>query len=592
MKLAHPIALVLALALVATGGLAHAQQATISTSVDRKRVVLGDEVELSIVVAGTYDEFVQPTVPDFDVVSQGMQTVISGRRQSLTRTFVLRPKKSGNLTIGRAALKAGGQVVAEAPPITIVVTEPAAAAPIDGTAAQDPERMAGEAAFIRYATPRTRYYVGEPFPLTLELWLQEGLGYAGAELVRGAKLDGLLVEDLPERQNVRPRARRVGDVRYQVYDLSVVLATPLKAGSLLVDAATLRVNVSEDGWALSAKKVSRTTQPFTLEVLEVPTAGRPASFRASNVGVFTMKARLSDDRGQTPQRIKVGQRLVLRAEVSGRGSLGGLEAPAVDAPGFEVRALPSSGEDRIDKDASGVSGTRVFQWLVSAKGPGNQPGPTVALGWWDAEKQRCDEAKAPGTPLEVTGNAAAVDTTDATSLGEDVGPIAEQAALTGVHATPPAESPLYWALVALPVVGWLLVEVRWRRQRSDKQNPGQRLSRGAGGNAKKRLRAAEQALKDGLVKDFYGQLARTLTSYLEERANIPATGMTHDQVRAAATRVGYPADLVDAVVVEMENCDFARFAPSGGASDKMREAHARVNGIIERLDRLQPERRP
>ncbi|MCC6622277.1 MAG: protein BatD [Deltaproteobacteria bacterium] len=591
MKPAHAIAVALALVLV-TSGVASAQQATIATSVDRKKVELGDDLELSITVSGRYDELVQPTVSDFEVVSQGMQTVISGRQQQLTRTYVLRPKKSGTLTISKATLMSGGQVVAEAPPISIVVTEPAAATPIDGADAQDPARMAGEAVFIRYATPRSRFFVGEPFPLTLELWLQDGLGYAGAELVRGPKFDGLLVEDLPERPSVRPKTRRLGQTRYAVYELSVMLATPLKAGSLLVDAATLRINVSEDGWALSAKRVSRTTQPFTLDVREVPEAGRPASFRPSNVGVFAVKARLADDRGQEPQRIKVGQRLVLRAEVTGRGNLAALEAPVVDAPGFEVRELPSSGEDRIDKDASGVSGTRVFQWLVSAKAPGNQPGPGLALGWWDPDKERFDEARVPGKPLEVTGSAAAADTADATSLGEDVGPIAEAAALTGERSTPPAESPLYWALVALPVVGWVVVEVRWRRRRSDLANPGQRLSKGAGTNAKKRLRAAEQALKDGLVKDFYGQLARTLTSYLEERANIPATGMTHDQVRATATRVGYPADLVDAVVVEMENCDFARFAPSGSASEKMREAHARVSGIIESLDRIHPERRP
>jgi len=254
--------------------------------------------------------------------------------------------------------------------------------------------------------------------------------------------------------------------------------------------------------------------------------------------------------------------------------------------------LPAAGDDRITKDADGVTGSRTFQWIVSATKPGNVTTPAVSLGWWNPESERFEEARVPGRPLEVTGEAITGQQDDATAIGEDVGPIAESADLTGTRATPPAESPIYWSLVALPVVGWLFVELRFRRRRADRDNPGQRLSRGAGANAKKRLRAAEQALKDGLVKDFYGQLSRSLTSYLEERANIPATGMTHDQVRHAARQAGYPAELVDAVVVEMENCDFARFAPSGSAAEKMREAHARVSGVVDALDRIQPERRP
>jgi hypothetical protein len=155
-----------------------------------------------------------------------------------------------------------------------------------------------------------------------------------------------------------------------------------------------------------------------------------------------------------------------------------------------------------------------------------------------------------------------------------------------------ATHPLYLAALALSLVGWALFELAHRRRRLDAQNPSQRAARLAHANAKKRLRAAENALRDGLVKDFYGQLARTLTSYLEERANLPATGMTHGELRQAARAAGYPADLVDRWVVEMENCDFARFAPSGSAADRMKEAAERVGQLIDALDRITPERRP
>ena len=42
----------------------------------------------------------------------------------------------------------------------------------------------------------------------------------------------------------------------------------------------------------------------------------------------------------------------------------------------------------------------------------------------------------------------------------------------------------------------------------------------------------------------------------------------------------------------MENCDFARFAPTGSAAEKMREAAARVGALVDALDKIAPERRP
>ena len=72
----------------------------------------------------------------------------------------------------------------------------------------------------------------------------------------------------------------------------------------------------------------------------------------------------------------------------------------------------------------------------------------------------------------------------------------------------------------------------------------------------------------------------------------PLYRRTPDGGYAPARAAGYPADLADAWVVEMENCDFARFAPTGSAADKMREAAARVSALIDGLEKVAPERRP
>ena len=594
------LALCLALCGVVAAAPVLAQPApSITLQVDRTRITLADELELVVTLKGNVDGLQPPPLTDFDVASQRTEQRIDvGRSRTFAQVYTLRPKKTGTFQIGPAQATAGGRVVATAQPVTVVVEEPAAKAPLSAEDALTVDADTEEAAFLRWSVPRTAFYVGEPFPLVLNLWLRTELNASSPELVQQPKLDGLLVEDLKVDPSRGAERKSLGRNTYDVFPLTAQLATPLRSGKVLIDATTLRLAIAQGGFMSGSRRTTLTTPPFHLEIRDVPSEGRPAGFSPRNVGQFTLTAKLVDERGGELTRARTGQRLILRAEVRGNGNLVSLETPQIDhgasaaASVFELSPLTGASDDQIEKSARGMAGVRVFQWLVAANRPGNLTTPTLRLETFDPVAQRFVTLAAEGRPLEVSGAAITPQADQASSLGEDVGPIVETATLSTSPATALPRSPIYWAAMALPLLGFLLLELRHRRGLSDLRNPGARAARGAGQNAKKRLRAAEQALKDGLVKDFYGQLARTLTSYFEERANIPATGMTHLEVRQATRAAGYPADLADAWVVEMENCDFARFAPTGSAADKMREAIARVSGLIDRLEKITPERRP
>ena len=569
--------------------------ARVSATVDQGRVALYEEVQLSVSIEGTFDDYQVPRMDDFQVVQEGMTQVLTGRRSSVTRSYTLRPKKAGTLQIGPARLLRDGAVVAESPALTVVVAAPEAPSPVTAAEAADLTRHASDGLFLRMATPRAVYYVGEPFPLNLEVYFQTGWQVTGADLVTAPKLDGLLVEDLrsPDREPAVERAR-VGSTTLNHYPLVQQLATPLHAGRILIDSATLRLGLST-GMLGASRRYTRSTDPYYIEVREVPSAGRPATFDGGNLGRFDLTAALTDDRGRTPQSVPTGQRMVMRVEVSGTGNLVTVKPPRVQASdSFDVQPLPGGAEDGVVKDTAGVHGKRVFQYIVTPLGPGQLTVPKVTFSFFDPTTGKYATREALGGPLEVTGDRVTGDKSAAALSGEDVRPIfgVERAALEPGAHVPLSTLPLYWGFLALPLLGFMLVETRWRLRERDRKHPGQRASRSAHANSKKRLRAAEQAMRDKLVKDFYGQIARTLVGYLEERANIPATGMTHDEVRSAARDAGYPGELADRVIVEMENCDFARFAPHGSASERMRETLDRTAELLSQLDRVTPQRRP
>jgi len=568
----------------------HAQEARVVTEVDRTRVEIGEDVELTVQASGRYEELEVPTVDGFDVVGQRFKQV----NRNVSRTYVLRSRGPGTFTIGPARVKSGGRVIATSAPISIVVAAPVVAAPVNAATAQDLAAHEQEAVFVRWATPRARYFVGEPFTMTLELWLAGALTTRQAELIKAAAFEGLLVEELPRTDEATAEKRVIGKTAFSVHPLTTVLATPLKTGRVLVDATTVRLAVAEDDWSLAARSLTRSSPAYWLDVDEVPTQGRPEGFSSTHVGKFELKVTLRDERSQDVRQARTGQRLVLRAEVSGSGNLQGLGAPIVahDA-GWEVSLLPGNSEDRVVRDARGMRGTRVFQWLAVPREPGQRDAPVVRLPFFEPAGARFVTLTSALAPLEVTGaSAAASQTLDASILGEDVGPIFTDATLDSGAPQELGTNLVYWLGLGCVALAFVGVEFRSRRRRAERRSPGLRVSRDASANAHKRLKAAERTVKDGLTGDVYALLSRVLTAFLEERVNIPAAGLTHDQLRGAMARVGYQPELVEAVVAELEHCDFGRFAPGQSDLQRIRAMFNRVSELLSRLEAVDVRRLP
>ncbi len=590
-------AALVALALVVGSPRAHAQPAggaRVTVEVDARALTMDDDLGVTLTLEGAYDAYREPGFDDFEVVNRGQSsriTMINGRiDRSLTLSYRVVPKHPGALTIGPAAALRNGRVVARSKPVTVRVTspqDPASAPPGQRPTAQG---LAGKPFFLLASTQRDTYYVGEPFVLSWDLYFRRDVNVESWELVRAPKLDGLLVEELLDPANPpRVRDRRVGSRLMRVAPRSIQLATPLRAGAVTVGSMTGRIRVG-DLFRMQRRTIR--SRPFTLTIKPLPEEGRPEGFQPSHIGTFNLSSRVSDHTGATPKRLRTGERLVLTVTVSGTGNLVGVKPPEILDPAGRFSVTPSSTEDHIDKDAAGVHGDRTFEYLLTPTKPGSFSTPEVRFAFFDPRKGAYRVAQVPGTPVTVQGPEIRRDEGGAAYEGEDIAPLFEGVSIRPHSRRPFAATPLFWIFVALPLAGLLLVETRYRLRRRAAADPQGRRYRGAHSNARKRLRAAEQAARDGLVKDFYGQLARALSGVVEERANLPVTGMTHDELRARMLDVGYGAPLVDRVITELENCDFARFAPAASADAQMRENLARVRGLIDELARVQPRRSP
>jgi|GEM_PF-1146118 len=595
-------AVVVGLALLVGASAAHAQNAAVTVKVSPKVVLEGEDVTVEVTFRGDYDNYALPELGDFKVLGrqQSSQISIVGGNVSQTRTFTIRaiPKKTGILTVGAAKVLRSGSVVATSKPQAVKVRKEAPPDPSSaksGSASALQTMARTKTMFIHGATPRSTVYVGEPFVLSWDVYLATNFQLEDFSPASAPNLDGFLAEEIPDavpRNRLVSRRRKVVGRSFNSYRTGAKLLTPLKPGRVLVDAMSAEIGYSERRrFGFSRRKVLR-SRPFYIEVKPLP-KGAPKGFEPSNIGDFRMTVSLRDARGQEPRTLQTGQRLVLKVTVSGNGNIGGMSTPVVGtADGrFEVQQLPSGKSDNVLKSVDGVEGTRHFEYLLTPLKPGNYESPNVTLVYFDPATRAYKTAVGKGRPVKVSGAPLSAGARGAAGAGggaSDIGPIVEKVELSHHSRGSLATTPLFWLLFAVPLLGFVAVEVRFRRRRREASDPLGRKSRGAVGNARKRLSAAEQALKDGLVKDFYGQIARTLIHFFEERVHLPATGQTHDELRRAAQARGFSAELMDEVITELENCDFARFAPAESANADMKATVDRVEALIAKLAGVKP----
>jgi hypothetical protein len=100
------------------------------------------------------------------------------------------------------------------------------------------------------------------------------------------------------------------------------------------------------------------------------------------------------------------------------------------------------------------------------------------------------------------------------------------------------------------------------------------------------LASAEQARRSGDAAACFAAVARGLNLFLEERLQRPIGGLTTEELRRTLEARGFGDELVERLVRELENCDFARFTPEGGRAREMSECIERARDLVDELDRV------
>ena len=606
----------LLLAVVAASA-ASAAEVTVTSTLNRERASLGDQLVLSVATAGSGTAVPQtPIIPDVEIYESGKSqsmSIINGNVSSrVVITYVLAPRKTGRFTIPPIVVPGAAPTA----PIAFTVAEvapddmppgaapkplaPAAPAPVPAPTTPAPAPTPSEPrptgptpdAFVTAVLEKNRAYVNEQVTLTVRFFTAVPL--MGPPQYDAPKLAGLLSENLgAEGQGTTV----IGGLAYNYSELKSALF-PVQAGGASIGPAVVTVQLPRRGaastgddffdrfFSMSAPEARRLqTDPMTLHAEALP-AGAPDDF-SGVVGKLAITTSVDRD------TVKAGEALTLTVTVSGAGNIKSLASPKrPDVP--SARFFEPESSVRLERVGDRIGGAKTFKTVVVPRVSGPLEIPPHTLSYFDPAAKAYIRAQSAAIRLNVLPgdpNAAlplvgpGVGAPGVTTVASDIrylktsnGRSALGDALAAFGATGP-----WHALPAALFLAALLVD--WRRRALESDPRGRRLRR-AREAALSRLSQAESS-PEGARARAVALLGEALTGYFADKFDQPAASLTLKAVlHRLQTRKNPPAAAaLTRVKTAWDELDLLRYAPAAAGLAEVKRLADEIRALTLELDK-------
>ncbi len=587
------------LALTALPGGARTQEVEARAFLSAPQVGVGRQFVLNVEVTGTQQLDAEPVLPDMEgfarYLSAGTSTsmqIVNGRTSvAVTYQYRFQALTEGSFEIGAVKVAAAGRTL-ETAPVTVVVSD--VPPPPGGDTGGEADALAPEDLFVETEVSRTRVFENEPVVVEYRIFTRVPVeSYSITALPRTT---GFWTEEL--EQSEAPQVERVvrDGSEYVTAVVRRVALFPTGPGTKTLDPLSIEAQVRVrdrrgldpfgDIFGRSSLfdrrvPVAAASRPATIEVLPLPTAGRPASFRG-HVGRLEVTA--SVDRAS----VAANDAVTLRVEMAGTGNLRTLGAPDIDFPG-EFEVFPPETSERIAEGGGSVQGNRGFEYVLIPRAPGTLTIPPVEVSFFDAASRTYDSSRSQPLEVTVTGDASVAEGPGA--VPSAVEPIRDE--IRFIHIGAPdfrrIGVPLYatagfWFVLLLPVAAVAGSAVMRRYRDRIEGDVAYARVRRARRMAKKRL-ARARGLAVGDPRLFHAEVAGALQGFLADKLNVAEAGLVREEAGRVARRRGASDETLQRLFACLDDCDLQRFAPSAAdreAPERVLERAAALMGDLEK----------
>ena len=575
-------------------GLAQTARAYLS----QDQVALNRQFVLNVEISGTQQLDQDPVLPDLSAfaaylgsgTSTSMQ-IVSGRMStSLTIQHRFQATAEGSFEIGPVTLRTGGRQL-RTEPLTIRIIDGPMPTPRSSPPGTD-GTVAPEDLFVTATPSKPRVYVNEPVIVEYRIFTRVDVD--SYSVTRQPGTAGFWVEELADPQARVEQVVRDG-LQYASAMVRRVALFPTSAGTKTLEPLTLETQVrvrrrsrgifgDAFGGGLFGSRVPVVvgSDPVEIDVLPLP-AGQPDSFTGL-VGRLEVSASIDRTNAET------NDALTYRLEVSGTGNIRTLPEPELGFPSdFEV--YPPDVSERVEPLDDGVRGSKIFEYVIVPRAPGQVTIPAVELSYFDVDAGAYAVAASDPITLTVVGDPVAARAGPAGRLrtGVDL----ERQDIRFIRIAMPGFRPVggslvrsvgFWAMVLVPMIAVAGALAARRHQDRLTGDVAYARRRRASRLAKQRLARAESLGSPDRHREFHAEVGRALQGFLGDKLNVPEAGLIRDEVRARLTSRGVAPEVMDAYLGCLEDCDRQRFAPTEPDAAAMQEMLTRAGQAMTDLD--------
>jgi hypothetical protein len=588
--------------------LAFGQGASFEASVDKNPVSQSDQFTLSFVLnnagMGGGKNLQPPDLSRFHIMggpnqSTSMQFVNGVVSSSVTYGYVLQPKEVGKFTIGSASIEAGGKVY-KSEPITLEVVKGTAPPKQRANAPNDLSNQIGDNLFLRATADRMHVLQGEQINVTFKLYTR--ISVSNYAIDKNPAMTGFWSEEIENPKNIALANETINGKQYRVGVIRRLALFPTQAGTLELSPMEMQTTVqvqtrSRDpfdaffrdpfGQTVNYKVKS---EPLKFKVEPLP-SGAPPGFKGA-VGRFSMNTTVNKTTTRTNEPI------TLKITIAGTGNIKLLESPFVELPKDFEQYSPKVTES-LNRTQEKISGTKVFEYLVLPRYPGQKVIKPVSFSYFDLSKHDYVTLNSSQIDLTVEQGTASTPPFIAGAPREDVRLLNQDIRFIRVANVALARqgeylhtSGIFLVLLAFPLAGLVGAYIYSRQRQAVMMDEVGYRNRRALKVAQKGLKQAEQLLSKAVSSAasapklaFYTEISRALYKYLGDKLNIQQAEMSIEGTLAELAKRSVDGNLSTSLKSVLESCEMARFAPSSLGITAMQQAYENAKKVIIELER-------
>jgi hypothetical protein len=640
---------------MACGYLGMAQNVTFTAQAGATKMGVKDQVQFTYTIQNAQglrtlgpsgDNF-----NDFDVVggpyqSQSTNVAVTNghmvQSQSISLTYILKPKHTGNLTVPPGIAKDASGHSYQSNPVSIQVVpgsvagaQPRSNNPFDPFgddpdpfAAMQQRRMQQQQQqqaqkdqpvnmndiykdiFIKVAVDKSKVHVGEQITATYKLYARIPMQMAISKL---PSLNGFWTQDFDmPKGNIKPTEEVVNGKKYQVFILKKSALFPQQTGTLELDPAeaqgiariiqkvrqrnpfadmfddpafgSLMMNdpfFNSDFFSAMAYKdiqVHIKSEPVKITVTQLPDKNKPSDFGGA-VGKFSIAANIDKPDITTDDVAN------LSIKITGSGNLKLIQAPKLNLPNGLETYDPTI-LDTVTGRSTTISGTKMITYAITPHTPGDYQIPAVPFSYFDP--QTASYVSVSTQPISIHVKPGKHYNPNVPSNNTIVLKDIHDIQKTPLNKLSFVGRPLlytagYWSMYGVPLFAFVGL-LFWKRREEELSKDTIALrSRRANKVALKRLVTAQKLLQQNNEKPFYEEVSKAIWLYLSDKLSIPLSSLSRDTATDALTKRNVPEILQKRIDTVVSECETALYAPTMGVK-QMHQTYKDAVQIISELE--------